>query len=101
MIDRKKVFVIKGRSFDPTFSILEMFVAFIYLLTYICQQDPSSPHSLGNPEESNTANMSQLKLTKPAPEFRGTAVVNGDFKQISLSDFRGKYVVFFFYPLDL
>lgn len=44
--------------------------------------------------------MSQLALTKPAPEWSGTAVVNGDFKQISLSDYKGKYLVFFFYPLD-
>lgn len=48
----------------------------------------------------STCIMSQLKLTKPAPEFRGTAVVDGDFKDISLADYRGKYVVFFFYPLD-
>jgi len=39
-------------------------------------------------------------LTAPAPQFTGTAVVNGAFKQISLSDYKGKYVVFFFYPLD-
>eukprot|EP00121_Abeoforma_whisleri_P015313 Awhi_evm1s14114 len=30
----------------------------------------------------------------------GEAVVNGDFKKIKLSDYRGKYLVFFFYPLD-
>lgn len=47
-----------------------------------------------------TDTMSQVKLTKPAPEFGGTAVVNGEFKNISLSDYKGKYVVFFFYPLD-
>lgn len=41
-----------------------------------------------------------LKLTKPAPEFTGTAVVNSEFKQLSLSDYKGKYLVFFFYPLD-
>jgi peroxiredoxin (alkyl hydroperoxide reductase subunit C) len=35
-----------------------------------------------------------------APDFKATAVVNGDFKQISLSDYKGKYVVLFFYPLD-
>ncbi|XP_044741075.1 peroxiredoxin 1-like [Chrysoperla carnea] len=39
-------------------------------------------------------------LTKPAPEFSGTAVVNGVFEEISLSQFKGKYVVLFFYPLD-
>lgn len=41
------------------------------------------------------------QIQKPAPEFRGTAVVKGDFKEIKLSDYQGKYVVLFFYPLDL
>lgn len=40
-------------------------------------------------------------IQKPAPEFKGTAVVDGVFKDIALSDFKGKYVVLFFYPLDL
>uniref|UniRef100_H2ZSZ9 thioredoxin-dependent peroxiredoxin n=1 Tax=Latimeria chalumnae TaxID=7897 RepID=H2ZSZ9_LATCH len=40
------------------------------------------------------------RIGKPAPEFQATAVVNGDFKEIKLSDYRGKYVVLFFYPLD-
>ena len=35
-----------------------------------------------------------------APKFTGTAVVKGEFKQISLDDYKGKYVVLFFYPLD-
>ncbi|XP_014235391.1 peroxiredoxin 1 [Trichogramma pretiosum] len=39
-------------------------------------------------------------LQKPAPQFKGTAVVKGQFKDISLSDYAGKYVVLFFYPLD-
>jgi peroxiredoxin (alkyl hydroperoxide reductase subunit C) len=44
--------------------------------------------------------MSQL-VTKPAPEFSCTAVMeDGSFKQVSLSDYRGKYVLLFFYPLD-
>ena len=32
--------------------------------------------------------MSQLKLTKAAPEWSGTAVVNGEFKNIKLSDYK-------------
>lgn len=40
-------------------------------------------------------------LAKPAPQFSGTAVVNGQFKDIKLDDFKGKYLVLFFYPLDL
>lgn len=40
------------------------------------------------------------EIGKEAPDFAGTAVVNGEFKQISLSEFRGKWVILFFYPLD-
>jgi len=39
-------------------------------------------------------------VSAPAPDFSGDAYVNGEFKKISLSDYRGKKVVFFFYPLD-
>lgn len=40
-------------------------------------------------------------VTKPAPEFTTEAVMpNGTFQQVSLKDFKGKYVVLFFYPLD-
>ncbi len=38
---------------------------------------------------------------RQAPNFKAEAVVNNDFKEVSLSDFKGKkYVVLFFYPLD-
>ena len=40
-------------------------------------------------------------LQKAAPIFKGTAVVDGQFKEISLEDYKGKYVILFFYPLDL
>ncbi|CAM5117978.1 unnamed protein product [Natator depressus] len=39
-------------------------------------------------------------IGKPAPGFHAMAVVDGAFKEIKLSDYRGKYVVLFFYPLD-
>jgi len=39
-------------------------------------------------------------VQKEAPDFTATAVVNEEFKQVKLSDYRGKYVVLFFYPLD-
>lgn len=41
-----------------------------------------------------------VHVQKEAPGFTATAVVNEEFKQVSLSDYRGKYVVLFFYPLD-
>lgn len=42
-----------------------------------------------------------LAVTQPAPAFKGTAVHNGEFKEMSLADCKGKYLVLFFYPLDL
>ena len=35
-----------------------------------------------------------------APDFTATAVVDQEFKEVTLSSYRGKYVVLFFYPLD-
>jgi len=39
-------------------------------------------------------------VQRPAPAFKATAVVGSVFQEISLSDFRGKWVVLFFYPMD-
>jgi peroxiredoxin (alkyl hydroperoxide reductase subunit C) len=45
--------------------------------------------------------MMGVLVGKKAPDFKATAVVNGDdFKEVKLSDYHGKYVVMFFYPLD-
>uniref|UniRef100_A0AAV1TLK7 thioredoxin-dependent peroxiredoxin n=1 Tax=Peronospora matthiolae TaxID=2874970 RepID=A0AAV1TLK7_9STRA len=41
-----------------------------------------------------------LKIRHDAPGFTAEAVVDGEFKTVSLSDYKGKYVVLFFYPLD-
>ncbi|MEB3197759.1 MAG: peroxiredoxin [Candidatus Sericytochromatia bacterium] len=41
-----------------------------------------------------------LQPTHLAPEFTATAVVDGQFKQVSLADYRGKNVILLFYPLD-
>ena len=40
-------------------------------------------------------------VTQKAPEFSAQAVMpDGQFKTVSLSDYEGKYVVLFFWPLD-
>eukprot|EP01122_Echinamoeba_exundans_P005610 TRINITY_DN15761_c0_g1_i1.p1 TRINITY_DN15761_c0_g1~~TRINITY_DN15761_c0_g1_i1.p1 ORF type:complete len:216 (-),score=60.06 TRINITY_DN15761_c0_g1_i1:78-665(-) len=36
----------------------------------------------------------------PAPDFDTLAVIGQDFKKIKLSDYKGKWVYLFFYPLD-
>jgi alkyl hydroperoxide reductase subunit AhpC len=43
---------------------------------------------------------SELQIGKPAPDFTVEGYYKGDFKKYSLSDFKGKWVVLFFYPLD-
>lgn len=43
----------------------------------------------------------EAKIGCAAPDFQTTAVVNGDFVDgFNLAQFKGKYVVLFFYPLD-
>ncbi|KAG8691866.1 hypothetical protein FRC11_007225 [Ceratobasidium sp. 423] len=39
-------------------------------------------------------------VQRPAPAFTTTAVEEGAFKEISLKDYLGKWVVLFFYPMD-
>ena len=40
------------------------------------------------------------QVGRPAPEFTTQAYANGEIKEVSLRDYRGKWVVLFFYPLD-
>lgn len=48
----------------------------------------------------HTIQWSKAIISKPAPDWNGTAVINGKFEEIGLRTFKGKYLVFFFYPLD-
>lgn len=41
-----------------------------------------------------------IQVGSPAPDFSGEAVVGTEFTNIKLGDYKGKWVVLFFYPLD-
>lgn len=41
-----------------------------------------------------------IKLNVNAPSFKAMALKNNTFKEISLEDYKGKFVVLFFYPAD-
>nr|AYR05856.1 thiol-specific antioxidant protein [Lithothamnion sp.] len=41
-----------------------------------------------------------VQVGQPAPSFTATAVYDQEFKLVKSSDYLGKYVVLFFYPLD-
>ncbi len=44
--------------------------------------------------------MWNLKVGQAAPDFKAPAYVAGQFKDVSLKDYKGKWVCLFFYPLD-
>ena len=59
-----------------------------------------SPDTVKNVTQINKETINML-VTKIAPDFTATTVMpDNSFKDITLSDFRGKKVVLFFYPLD-
>lgn len=58
-------------------------------------------HTYKDPMQDNAWDYAvKARVTKPAPRFEGMAWVNNEIKKISLDDYKGKYVVLFFYPLD-
>ncbi|CAF1284880.1 unnamed protein product [Adineta ricciae] len=59
---------------------------------YPCESRPS--------REPLSLQYNKAQISKPAPSFEGIAVINGEFKEVSLNDFKNKYLVLLFYPLD-
>jgi alkyl hydroperoxide reductase subunit AhpC len=41
-----------------------------------------------------------IQVNSPAPAFELSGVVGKEFRKVKLSDYQGKWVVLFFYPLD-
>ncbi|MFO0579967.1 MAG: peroxiredoxin [Polyangia bacterium] len=41
-----------------------------------------------------------VQVARPAPSFKTQALVGREFKTISLEDYRGKWVLLMFYPMD-
>ena len=41
-----------------------------------------------------------IQVNTPAAAFELSGVVGKQFQEVKLSDYRGKWVVLFFYPLD-
>jgi hypothetical protein len=62
---------------------------------------PAAPGA-GTPkaEERKEVAMSQARVGREAPDFEATAFVDGGFRNVQLSEFRGKWVVLCFYPGD-
>jgi len=41
-----------------------------------------------------------VQVNSPAPAFELSGVLGKQFQEVKLSDYTGKWVVLFFYPLD-
>jgi hypothetical protein len=61
-----------------------------------------SVHSNGGaaPETIKEAPKMIARVGKPAPDFELSAYQDGGFKNVRLSDYKGKWVVICFYPGD-
>lgn len=65
---------------------------------------------VGEPEEKQATetndqikkekDMTAVKIGQKAPDFTAPAFMNGDFGQVKLADYLGKWVLICFYPGD-
>lgn len=53
-----------------------------------------------NVEHNAAKEVSMIKVGKKAPDFTAPAYFNGDFVNVKLSEYLGKWVVLCFYPGD-
>lgn len=56
--------------------------------------------SSGQKEFTKEVSMVTAKVGKPAPDFELNAFTGAGFKNIKLSDYKGKWIVVCFYPGD-
>lgn len=69
-----------------------------------CQRPPiKKPSSAAVPATESTVQevkQTMLQVGKPAPDFTAPAYYDGKFMNVSLSEFKGKWVLLCFYPGD-
>ena len=71
-----------------------------------CVSPANGPISTSSSETVKTTNKEELVKVmtvqggKPAPDFEASAYVDGGFKTVKLSDYKGKWTVLCFYPGD-
>ena len=71
-----------------------------------CVEPARGPIIEVSPEEEKKEGKEEVvmevlaKVGKPAPDFEANALIGGEFKNVKLSDYKGKWVVLCFYPAD-
>lgn len=88
---------------------LKLLIITTIFIKFAVTQDDDNCHSYGggsvyplgnHGKAEHNLQYTKAVISKPAPLWESTAVKNGEFVQLKLEEFRGKYLVFFFYPLD-
>lgn len=51
-------------------------------------------------ENQKGEQIKMIKVGKPAPNFTASAFYKGEFTEVSLEDYKGKWVLLCFYPGD-
>ncbi|CAH0386301.1 unnamed protein product [Bemisia tabaci] len=62
-----------------------------------------SNHSFAQPvkhKEKDNSSQSKAAVSKAAPFWKASAIVNGHVTELKLSDYKGRYIVLIFYPQD-
>lgn len=73
----------------------------ILFSTFAATTLASQPVMMWPSDGNHVLTESRVQIGKAAPAFTATTLMpNGDIQDLSLSDYKGKWVVFFFYPLD-
>ena len=74
----------------------------LLLASAVCPSVGTASAFSGSAENAQvrSAPSTRAEIGFPAPDFTLDAVVNQEFKKISLSDYHGKWLVLFFYPGD-
>jgi peroxiredoxin (alkyl hydroperoxide reductase subunit C) len=72
-----------------------------------CVKPAKGPIGIPRTESAETEKSNMIKedimtakVGKPAPDFEVNAFLNGSFENISLSQYKGQWVVLCFYPGD-
>jgi peroxiredoxin (alkyl hydroperoxide reductase subunit C) len=75
-------------------------LATLFIGSMLCAGPVTAADYVQGAESRSATCPLQAKVGEPAPNFSLDAVIGKEFKKVSLTDYRGKWVVLFFYPLD-
>ena len=61
---------------------------------------PQTPTAGASQPTEKGVKMALARVGKEAPDFEASAYIDGGFKNVKLSDYKGQWVVMCFYPGD-